>query len=139
MDRKDASTNKFTNMDAKALAASMAKFEGECALATVNDDGSPNAALFMPCMVDESHVVFVLAPNRTRENVERTGLAWAVYVVASPAAEEKAQRHAGARLRLSLVRNEGETADEYQAVAEKFPRMNPYVLVFRIEEILPVG
>lgn len=139
MDRKDASTNKFTNMDAQALAASMARFEGECALATVNDDGTPNAALFMPVMVDDAHVVFVLAQNRTRENVERTGQAWAVYVVANLGAEEKSARHAGARLRLSLVRDEGPTAEEYQAAAAKFPRMNPYVLIFRVEEILPVG
>lgn len=133
-----AATNKYTNLDAAGLAESMSKFEGVCVLSTVNEDGTPNAGIFMPFMVGEDHVAFVLAANRTRENVERTGRAWAVYDVANPSAKEKKDKHAGARLRLSLVR-ESESPDEFKSVADAYPRMNPYVLIFRIEEIAAIG
>ena len=59
--------------------------------------------------------------------------------MANPTAEDKAARHAGARLDLALVRPEGETAEEHRRVAEGFPRMNPAVMILRIERILPVG
>lgn len=136
--RPSAATNKYTNFGPAELAASMSKFEGLCVLSTVNEDGTPNAGIFMPFMVGPGHVVFVLAANRTRENVERTGCAWAVYDVANPSAKEKKDKHAGARLRLSLVR-EFESPEEYRQVAEAYPRMNPYVLIFRIEEIAAIG
>lgn len=136
--RPSAATGKYTDFDATQLSESMARFEGVCVLSTVNEDGTPNAAIFVPFMVDEEHAVFVLAANRTRENVERTGRAWAVYDVANPGAKEKKDRHAGARLRLSLVR-ESEFPEEFQRVAEAYPRMNPHALIFRIEEIVSIG
>lgn len=136
--RPSAATGKYTDMGPGELAASMSRFEGVCVLATVNEDGTPNAGIFMPFMVGEGHVVFVLAANRTRENVERTGCAWAVYDVANPTAKEKKDKHAGARLRLTLVR-ESDAPEEYRRIADAYPRMNPYVLIFRIEEIVAIG
>lgn len=135
----DTSTHNFTDMDAATLRSSINNFEGVCTLATVNPDGSPNAAIFVPTMPDDSHIIVMLAQNHTRTNIERTGNAYMVYDVAHPTAEEKEDRHAGARARLSLVRPEGKTAEEYQAVAEKFPRMNPAVIILRIEQLLPIG
>lgn len=138
-ERIESATNKFTNMDAAKLKDSMAKFEGMGIVATVNEDGSPNAAIFMPAMPDEEHLVLVLAKNNSRANIERTGKAHLVYDVPNPKAEEKAARHAGARLELRLLRPEGETAAEYQQIAESYPRMNPATLIFRIENIFPIG
>ena len=136
---KDTSTHNFTDMDAPALKASMDRFEGVCVVATVNDDGTPNASIFVPVMPDESHIILILAGNRTRENIERMGIARLVYDVADPKAEDKEARAAGARLDLELVKNEGSEAEEYQAVADSFPHMNPAVLIMRIKTILPVG
>ena len=126
-------------MDAKQLRESMARFEGVCVVATVNPDGTPGASIFMPAMPDDGHVILILADNRTRANIERTGKARLVYDVPNPHAEEKARRHAGARMDLSLVRPEGESAEEFQQVAQSFPRMNPAVMILRIERLLPVG
>ena len=126
-------------MDAAALRASMGRFEGVCVVATVNPDGTPDAAIFAPAMPDDEHVILMLADNHTRANIERTGVARLVYDVADPTAEDKAARHAGARLDLALVRPEGETAEKHRRVAEGFPRMNPAVMILRIERILPVG
>lgn len=133
------STNKFTNMDAARLKESMAKFEGVSVVATVNPDGSPDAAVFVPTMPDEQHVMMMLAQNHTRANIERTGIAHLVYDVVRPDAAEKAERHAGARLDLALVRSDGESAEEYRQVAAKIERMNPAVVILRIERILPIG
>lgn len=135
----DTSTRKFTDLDAAALKASMARFEGVAVVATVNPDGTPDAAIFAPVMPDEEHVILILADNCTRANIERTGVAHLVYDVPNPAAEDKAARHVGARLDLALVRNEGADAAEWQRVADSFPRMNPAVMILRIERILPVG
>ena len=135
----DTSTRKFTDMDAAALKESMARFAGVAVVATVNPDGTPDAAIFVPAMPDEEHVILILADNHTRANIESTGIAHLVYDVPNPAAEDKAARHAGARLDLALVRNEGADAAEWQRVADSFPRMNPAVMILRIERILPVG
>ena len=55
--------------------------EGIFVLATTNEDGSPDAAIFVPRLLDETHLIMFLAPNRTRQNLERTGQAWGVYEV----------------------------------------------------------
>ena len=135
----DTSTRKFTDMDAAALKESMARFAGVAVVATVNPDGTTDAAIFVHAMPDEEHVILILADNHTRANIERTGVAHLVYDVPNPAAEDKAARHAGARLDLALVRNEGADAAEWQRVADSFPRMNPAVMILRIDRILPVG
>ena len=137
--RKDTATRKFNDMDAAALRASMGRFEGVCVIPSVNPDGTPDGSIFMPSMPDDEHVILMLANNNTRANIERTGVARMVYDVANPTAADKAARHAGARLDLALVRPEGETAEEHRRVAEGFPRMNPAVMILRIERILPVG
>ena len=139
MTQTDTATHKFTDMNAVELRASMAQFEGLCVVATVNPDGTPDAAIFVPTMPDDEHVIFMLADNHTRANLERTGKARLVYDVTNPRAAEKAARHAGARLDVSLVRQDGETAEEYEHVARNFPRMNPAVVILRIERILPIG
>lgn len=136
---KDTATRKFTDMDATALRASMGRFEGVCVVATVNPDGTPDAAIFAPAMPDDEHVILMLADNHTRANIERAGVAHLVYDVANPTAGDKAARHAGARLDLALVRPDGDTAEEHRRVAESYPRMNPAVMILRIERILPVG
>lgn len=137
--KTDTSTRKFTDMDAAALRTSMSRFEGICVVATVNEDGTPNGAIFVPAMPDDEHVILMLANNHTRANIERTGIARMVYDVTNPTAPDKAARHAGARLDLSLVRSEGTTSEEHQRVAESFSRMNPSAMILRIERILPVG
>lgn len=136
MTEKSAATNKYTTLDAEALAASMRKVEGVSVVATVNEDGTPNAGVFVPMIVDSSHVVMTLAPNRTKENIERTGACAVVYDVADAAAAEKADRHKGARLTLELVRPED---PDHASVAAAWPHMTPYTLIFRIKCIRPIG
>ncbi len=133
------SSKLFTTLDVAGLREAIAKREGLCVLATVNDDGTPNAAIFVPSMPDDEHVVFVLAPNLTKANIERTGTAWMVYDVVQPRNEEGRQPHAGARCALTLVRAE-EAAEEHAAVLVTLPeRMRSFAVVMRIGEIRSIG
>lgn len=131
-----ASTGKFTSYDQSTLRASMGKVEGVGVVATVNEDGTANAAIFVPLMPDDDHVVLIIAKNRTRTNIERTGECVLVYDVVDWSAAEKSAQHQGARLRLELLR-EGET--EYDQVKNAWSRMNSATLIFRITEFMPVG
>lgn len=135
----DATTNRFTNLNAKQLGESLAKMEGIFVLATTNEDNTPDAAIFVPRMLDEQHLVFFLAQNRSRKNLERTKQAWGVYEVSHPEAKEKQDRYAGARLKLSLVLPEGETAKEFEEATKDFPQMNPAAIVVRIEQLIALG
>lgn len=131
-----AATGKFTTLEGEELMASMRSVEGVSVVATVNEDGSPNAAVFVPMMPDEDHVVMTLAKNHTRENVERTGRCALVYDVVDPTAEEKSGRHRGARLHLELVPQD---SPEHAEVAERWPHMTPFTLVFRITQLDEIG
>lgn len=135
----DATTNRFTNLNAKQLGESLAKMEGIFVLATTNEDNTPDAAIFVPRMLDEQHLVFFLAQNRSRKNLERTKQAWGVYEVSHPEAKEKQDRYAGARLKLSLVLPEGETAREFEEATKDFAQMNPAAIVMRIEQLIALG
>ena len=135
----DASTNHFTNFTVEELGASLAKKEGIFVLATTNEYGSPDAAIFVPRLLDKTHLIMFLAPNRTRQNLERTGQAWGVYEVTHADATEKQQRYAGARMKLSLVKPEGETAEEFAQATAHFPSVNPAALVLRIEQLIALG
>lgn len=135
----DATTNRFTNLNAKQLGESLAKMEGIFVLATTNEDNTPDAAIFVPRMLDEQHLVFFLAQNRSRKNLERTKQAWGVYEVSHPEAKEKQDRYAGARLKLSLVLPEGETVKEFEEATKDFPQINPAAIVVRIEQLIALG
>ena len=135
----DATTNHFTNFNVQELGESLAKMEGVFVLATTNEDSTPDAAIFVPRLLDENHLVFFLGKNRSRSNLQRTGKAWGVYNVMHADASEKQQRYAGARLELSLVLSEGETAEEFKQATEGFEHMNPAVVVLRIERIIALG
>lgn len=135
----DATTNRFTNLNAKQLGESLAKMEGIFVLATTNEDNTPDAAIFVPRMLDEQYLVFFLAQNRSRKNLERTKQAWGVYEVSHPEAKEKQDRYAGARLKLSLVLPEGETAKEFEKATKDFAQMNPAAIVMRIEQLIALG
>lgn len=136
MQEKSAATGKFTTLAGDALKDSMGKVEGLSVVATVNEDGTPNAAVFVPMMADGEHVVMTLASNRTRENIERTKQCAIVYDAVDPSASEKAERHKGVRMRCELVASDTE---EFGRVAREWPRMSPYTLVLRVVEFMPIG
>ena len=136
MSQRYAATDKFTTLEGKDLADSMAAVAGAAVVATVNEDGTPNAAVFVPMMADDDHVVMTLAPNRTRENIERTGTCVLVYEEVNAQAASKAERYRGARLRLELLREGDPRRDD---ALSAWPRVTPYTMAFLVVERMPIG
>ncbi len=136
MSESYAATGKFTTFTPELLKGSMSRVEGICTVATVNDDLTPNAGIFVTMMPDEDHVSMVLAPNRTRSNIERTKTCVITYTVVDTRAENKADRYKGARLRLELMTPQDQ---DYRQVADITPHFNPYTLLFKITDYMQIG
>ncbi len=64
-------TNLYTNLDQPALMEAIRQYQGVCTVSTVNADGTPNLAVFVPGAVGDEYVVFGWAENATKANVLR--------------------------------------------------------------------
>lgn len=110
--------------------------ERKCAIsvATVNADGSPNAAVVIPGLADEETLMFGLANNQTKVNfIERKQAVVTAYIY-SPTATSKADRNIGARLEVEYISDEAKikelTAKTNAAAGTMF---------VKIIKILPLG
>ena len=128
-------TNLYTNMDLAAVLEAMSQYAGLCNVATVNADGTPNLAIFVPGVVDDSHIMFGWAENATKANVLRDKKAVITYDVADPTAESKEERHAGAVLKVELE-EDAKVLEEIRANNESIS--DAYVIL-KIVEVLPIG
>jgi hypothetical protein len=108
---------------------------GALAVATVNEDGSPNLAYVGPDMVTDKVLMFGLSDNQTRKNIERRKLAVAGVYIYDPDSEGGLADSVGARLVLELIEDEGLIGE----LRGKVPEAPEDVLFMRIVRILPVG
>ena len=84
-------------------------YAGSYAVATVNEDGTPNVAYFIYGCVkveDKYYISLGIAENQTRLNVLRTGEAVAMYAAAPDPASGMPYAVTGARMTLKLVTDE---------------------------------
>ena len=134
-----AVTNLYTNLDQAALLAAIGQYRGNCTVSTINADGSPNLAIFVPGAAGPNHVMFGWAENATKANVLRSKQAALSYDITNPAAETKEGRHQGAIVRAVLEEDAAALAEIKaslpEAVAERF---DSYVIL-RIVEVRSVG
>lgn len=130
-----ATTGLYTNLDQAALLEAIGQFKGLCNVSTVNADGTPNIAIFVPGVADDSHIFFNWADNATKANVLRDKTAIMSYDIADPTAEEKAGRHSGAVVKLELE----EDADVLAQLQESNESVSEASVVLKIVEVLPVG
>ena len=130
-----ATTGLYTNLDQAALLEAIGQFKGLCNVSTVNADGTPNIAIFVPGVADDSHIFFNWADNATKANVLREKTAIMSYDIADPTAEEKAGRHSGAVVKLELE----EDADVLAQLQEANESVSEASVVLKIVEVLPVG
>ena len=128
-------TNAYTNLDAPALMESLARYEGVSVVATVNLEGTPNAASFIPAALPPDHVAFSMGESATRENILRTGVAVLFYDVPNTAEELKALQHSGAIAQLKLVTD----ADAIKALEEQSGMTLSDSIVMEIDTLYPVG
>lgn len=130
-----ATTGLYTNLDQTALLEAIGQFKGLCNVSTVNADGTPNIAIFVPGVADDSHIFFNWADNATKANVLREKTAIMSYDIADPTAEEKAGRHSGAVVKLELE----EDAEVLAQLQEANESVSEASVVLKIVEVLPVG
>ncbi|MEF2845809.1 MAG: hypothetical protein U0O24_04075, partial [Eggerthellaceae bacterium] len=134
----DATTNHFTNLSASELADALKTMDGTFVLATTNEDGTPNAAIFVPRMSDEEHLYMFLANNRSLANLKRTGRAWGIYERINHNATENKEHFAGARMALSLV-DPTRDAAEFKAATANLAKIPPAIVVLRIDRLIALG
>lgn len=130
-----ATTGLYTNLDQAALLEAIGQFKGLCNVSTVNADGTPNIAIFVPGVADDSHIFFNWADNATKANVLREKTAIMSYDIADPTAEEKAGRHSGAVVKLELE----EDAEVLAQLQEANESVSEASVVLKIVEVLPAG
>lgn len=130
-----ATTGLYTNLGQAALLEAIGQFKGLCNVSTVNADGTPNIAIFVPGVADDSHIFFNWADNATKANVLREKTAIMSYDIADPTAEEKAGRHSGAVVKLELE----EDAEVLAQLQEANESVSEASVVLKIVEVLPVG
>ena len=130
-----ATTGLYTNLDQAALLEAIGQFKGLCNVSTVNADGTPNIAIFVPGVADDSHIFFNWADNATKANVLREKTAIMSYDIADPTAEEKAGRHSGAVVKLELE----EDAEVLAQLQEANESVSEASVVLKIVEVLAVG
>lgn len=127
-------TNLYTNLDQPALMEAISQYQGVCTVSTVNADGTPNLAVFVPGAVGDEYVVFGWAENATKANVLRDKKAVMSYDIVNLAAEEKTGRHTGAIVKLELVEDE-KVLEELKAEGA----ISDYSVLLKITEVLPIG
>ena len=130
-----ATTGLYTNLDQAALLEAIGQFKGLCNVSTVNADGTPNIAIFVPGVADDSHIFFNWADNATKANLLRDKVAKMVFDIPNTAAETKEERHQGAVVKLELE----EDADVLAQLQESNESVSEASVVLKIVEVLPVG
>ena len=129
-------TKQYTNLDQPTLLAEIDAYTGVSVIATTNADGTPNNAILTPAACgDDSHIMFEMAPNTTKENLMRDKVAEMVFDIPNTTAETKEERHAGAVVRLEL--------EEDPAVLEELKANNElirdHMVICKIVELMPLG
>ncbi len=124
-------------------------FNGVVVVSTTNPDGSPNAAVIIPSLLDDQYLIMRMAPNQTGENLRDDGRA--VVTAFVPAADEEEEeeqtrshvRQYGARLVCTAL-FEGEEYEEARQKWNDTVEDESYQLpadepILRIDAVLPIG
>lgn len=124
-----------SSLTGEELRTAMRNAEGSCSVATVNADGSPNLANFVPYPAGEEYLAFTFSANVTKENLLRTGEAMVSYYIYDADAEDKYERNQGARFRVEPVTDEAVIAQ----LREETPEIPEGSTFVHIVEVLPLG
>lgn len=123
------------SLTGEELMTAIRNAEGSCSVATVNTDGSPNLANFVPYPAGEEYLAFTFSSNVTKENLLRTGEAMVSYYIYDAEAEDKYERNQGARFKVEPVTDEAVIAQLH----EETPEIPAGATFVHIVEVLPLG
>lgn len=123
-----------------ALWNVMASYQAAPTIATVNPDGFPNLAVFMPGLPmeldGERYFALGLSDNQTKLNLEQNKTGVLALYQYDPAAKEKMERNVGARIKFEIVEDE--------KIIEALNKANDNAIredstVCHLVEVLPLG
>ena len=139
-----ASLNKYFYQDSaltgEELWEVLASYQAAPTVATVNPDGTPNLAVFMPGMPmeldGERYFVFGLSDNQTKLNLEQNKTGVLALYQYDPTAEDKMERNVGARIKFEIVEDE--------KIIEALNKANDNAIregstICHVVEVLPLG
>lgn len=139
-----ASLNKYFYQDSaltgEDLWEVLASYQAAPTVATVNPDGTPNLAVFMPGMPmeldGENYFVFGLADNQTKLNLQSNKVGVLSLYQYNPQASDKLERNVGARINFEIVEDttiiEGLNAAYDNVISED-------TTLCHVVEVLPLG
>lgn len=127
-------TNKFKSMDQSTLMEEIPTMRGLVAVATTNEDGSPNLAVFIPSAVGD-YIYFGFASNATQANILRDKQAVILYDEYDLSIENPSDRHYGCRAKVRLV----EDADTLAGLKDDLGSYADFATVLEVVEVLPMG
>lgn len=134
-------TNLYTNLDKAAVFTAIQQYKGVCVVATVNADGTPNIAQFVPGALGDSHIMFGWAPSSsgTKDNFLRNGEAMMLYDVVNLAGETKEERHQGAKLIIVPETDETVIAKLTEDLPQESKERLASAVICKVVEVLPLG
>jgi hypothetical protein len=129
-------SNAYTNLGKEELLATINAFTAECVMATTNEDGTPNIAVFAGgAALKGEYIAFNWTDNQTKANLKRDKLGVIVFDVVNLSAETKEGRHQGAKVRVEYIDDE----KIYTELKAESDRVVDVTIIVRIVEILPIG
>lgn len=123
-----------SSLEGQELIDAIEARTGAVAIATTNDDGTPNIATIIPGVADENTLMFGSTENQTKLNIDQRKLAVLSFYIYKPDAEEKSERNAGARLILKLVEDDSKL-EELRTKTEA----GEETIFMEIVKVLPIG
>lgn len=149
--KDDAPVDTFTNASVNNFYADSAltgdklwevlsTYQSAPTIATVNPDGTPNLAVFMPgghmVLDGEDYFVFGLSDNQTKLNLEKDKIGVLALYIYEPTAEAKTDRNVGARIKFEYIDDEATV----KKLKEQYPDIiTDTAMVCKAVEILPLG
>jgi len=129
-----------TSLAGEDLWKALESYECAISVATVNADGTPNAAVVIPGVTnDRAYLYFGLAPNQTGINMkERKFAVLTAYNYTSPSkSADKKMLSFGARIILEYVSDPATIAKLIEQNKDK--KASPSTIFMKIVKVLPIG
>lgn len=132
-----ASTKNYFEKDSltgEKLFEELKKHQGAISVATVNADGSPNAAVVIPGVVNETTLRFGLADNQTKKNLLERKYAVITYYKYTIGEDGKMKERSGARIVVKAIEE-----DAAITKLQKETKARAGTIFVKIMKILPFG
>lgn len=127
-----------SSLTGDALWQAIESRSGAFSVATVNPNGTPNAAVVIPGISkDRTALFFGIAPNQTLENIKNKKLAVLTIYLYNATASDKFERNKGARIILELITDQAEITRLVELNKDRGASATS--IFMKIVKVLPLG